>query len=93
MRERKNKKIILTAFTAVAALAVVALWQFYLFVTFKNAAGVVEIQGGTKHLWWAIGFGLIAFVGAFLFASFFLRYDRNNEMHITSPPSRRETIF
>lgn len=93
MRERKSNKNIVLAVTAVTTATAVALWQFYAFVTFQSAAGEIDIQGGRKHLWWAIGFGLIAFVAAFFFASSFVRYNRNDELHITSPPARRETVL
>lgn len=79
--------------TAVAALAAIALWQFYVFVTFKDAAGLVDVQGGSIHLWSAIILGLTACSGAIFGASFFLRYDRNDEMHITSPPAPRESVL
>lgn len=90
MRERKSRKKIVLAVTAVAIATVVALWQFYAFVTFQSAAGELDLQGGRTHLWWAIGFGLIAFIAAFFFASVFLRYNSDDELHITSPPARRE---
>lgn len=93
MRERKSNKNIVLAVTAVTTATAIALWQFYTFVTFRSAAGEIDIQGGRKHLWWAIGFALIAFVAAFFFASVFLRYNRNDELHITSPPARRESIL
>jgi hypothetical protein len=93
MRERKSKKNILILSTAIAVLAAIALWQFYAFVTFKNAAGSLDIQGGSMHLWLAIGFGVAACIGAFAGASFFMRYDRNEELHITSPPARREPVL
>ena len=93
MRERKNNKNILIVGLAVAALAAVALWQFYVFVTFKNATGVVDVQGGAMHLWLAIGFAVTACIGAFLGASFLLRYDRKDELHITSPPHRHESVL
>jgi uncharacterized membrane protein len=93
MRQRKSTKNILMVVTAVAALAAIALWQFYIFVTFKDATGVVDVQGGSTHLWAAILFGLAACIGAILGASFFLRYDRNDEMHITSPPSPRASVL
>ena len=93
MRERKSKKNILIITTAVAALAAIALWQFYMFVTFKNVTGAIDIQGGAMYLWLAIGFALAACIGAFLGASFFLRYDRNEELHITSPPHRHESVL
>ena len=91
MRERKTKNFLMVIIAA-AAFAGVAIWQFYVFVTFKDTAGIVDVQGGAMHLW-AIGFGLTAFIVAFLGASFFLRYDRNDEMHITSPPIRREPVL
>ena len=93
MRQLKTRKNILLAFAAVAAPAAIAVWQFYVFVTFRSASGEFELQGGRKHLWLAIAFGLIAFLGAFFFASFFLRYNRSDELHITSPPARRERIL
>jgi hypothetical protein len=92
MKKRRNKRNGLVAVTAVTLPAVIALWQFYAFVTFKTA-GAIDLQGGRQHLWWAIGFGLIAFIAAFFFASAFLRYDKSEELHITSPPARRETIL
>ena len=93
MKERKNKKNLLITVIAIAALAAVALWQFYVFVTFRNATGEVEIHGGAIHLWLAIGFALTACIAGILSASIFLRYDRNDEMHITSPPQRREPVL
>jgi len=77
----------------IACLGGAALWQFYSFVTYRNAVGVLDLQGGEHHLWWAIGFGLIACFAAFLMFSIFLRYDRNDELHITSPPPPREMIL
>jgi hypothetical protein len=35
----------LTATVAVAAIALIAVWQFYLFTTFKNPLGVSDAQG------------------------------------------------
>jgi uncharacterized membrane protein len=93
MRQRKSKKNILMVITVVGGLAAIALWQFYVFVTFKNATGLVDVQGGSTHLWAAILFGLAACIGAILSASFFLRYDRNDEMHITSPPAPRASLL
>jgi hypothetical protein len=75
---------ILVAVIALAALAAIAAWQFYLFAVFKDAKGVVDVQGGTIHLWLAIGIALVVCVGGFFLFSRFLRYDKRNEMHITS---------
>lgn len=70
-----------------AVFAAIAAWQFYLFATFKGTDGVVDVQGGTIHLWVAIGVGLATCVGVFVLISRFRRYDRRNEMHITSQGS------
>ena len=81
MNQKKNIKSLVAAIV----LAVLAAWQFYLFVSFKNSQGVVDVQGGTFHLWLAIGIALIVCIaGVFLFSKF-LRYDTRNEIHITSP--------
>ena len=74
----------LMAVIGLAALGAIAAWQFYLFAVFKDAKGVVDVQGGTVHLWLAIGIALIVCVGGFLLFSRFVRYDKRNEMHITS---------
>jgi Kef-type K+ transport system membrane component KefB len=81
---RKNQKRIIAAGIGLAVLAAIAAWQFYLFVVFSNTDGVVDLQGGTVHLWMAIGIGLITCVGAFFLISSFRRYEVGNEMHITS---------
>lgn len=66
-----------------AILAAIAAWQFYLFVAFKDANGVVNVQGGRVHLWIAIGFAFVTCIGGVFFLSKLLRYDGRNEMHIT----------
>ena len=66
------------------ALAALAAWQFYLFATFKGANGAVDVQGGTLHLWLAIGITLLVCIGGVFFFSKVLSYDRRNEIHITS---------
>ena len=66
------------------ALAAVAAWQFYVFATFKDASGAVHLQGSALHLWLAIGIAVLVCVCGFFLFSTFLRYDRRNEMHITS---------
>lgn len=84
VNQRKSIKS-LVAVISLAALAAFGAWQFYLFVTFKNTKGVVDVQGGTVHLWLAVGIALIVCIaGVFLFSKF-LRYDTRNEIHITSP--------
>lgn len=85
---RKSLTNVLASIGGVVIVAALAIWQFYVFVTFKSATGVVDTQGGTLHLWLAIAAAVIACVGGFFVFSVFLRYDRDDEMHITSPPAR-----
>jgi hypothetical protein len=67
-------------------MAAIAAWQFYLFATFKETSGAIDLQGGTLHLWFAIGIAVLVCVGGFfLLFSRVLRYDNRDEMHITSP--------
>ena len=87
MDQKKSIKS-LVGIIGLGALAAFGAWQFYLFVIFKDSQGVADVQGGTVHLWVAIGIALIVCVaGVFLFSRF-LRYDSQNEIHITSagPP-------
>lgn len=83
MEQKKTKTLM--AVIGLAILGAVAAWQFYLFAVFKNADGVVDVQGGTVHLWLAIGATLVVCIAGFFLFSGFLRYDRGNEIHITSP--------
>ena len=72
------------AVIGLAALAALGAWQFYMFVSFKNSQGVVDVQANTVHLWLAIGIALIVYIpGAFLFSKF-IRHDPQNGIHITS---------
>jgi hypothetical protein len=66
------------------ALAAISAWQFYMFATFKDATGAVDPQGGTLHLWLAIGVAILVCVGGFFLFSKLMRYDNRNEIHITS---------
>ena len=86
MNHEIGRKSVFGKVSGVVIIALVAIWQFYTFVTFKNAAGVADLQGGKAHLWWAIALGVIAFIGALLILSASMQYDRGSEMHITSPP-------
>ena len=85
MDQKKSTTKTLMAVIGLAVLGAVSAWQFYLFAVFKNSDGVVDIQGGTVHLWLAIGTALIVCIAAFFLFSQFLRYDKRNEIHITSP--------
>ena len=77
---RKNMKNVAGSIIGVVVVASIAIWQFYLFVTFKN------VQGGTSHLWWAIAMAVLACGAAFLVFSVFVRHDTEDDLHITSTP-------
>jgi predicted RNA methylase len=68
----------------VAAIAVVAAWQFYLFATFKDSQGVFDAGGGTGHLWLALGAAAVACVAGFLAFSVAVEHNEANDMHINS---------
>ena len=75
---RKNIKNVAGSIVGVIVVAAIAIWQFYLFVTFKS------VQDGTGHLWWAITMAVLACVAAFLVFSIFVRNDTDDDLHITS---------
>ena len=80
---RKSSTSVLTAVIGVIALVMLAVWQFYLFVVFKESSGIANAPGGMLHLWLAIGITLIACISFFVF-SIFLLHDRDDELNITS---------
>jgi hypothetical protein len=63
-------------------MAAIATWQFYVFVAFRNSRGLLEAQGGTLHLWLAIGAAVATCLCAFL--GIFRHINQTEEMHITS---------
>ena len=65
---------ILTWVVGLAATAF-AIYEYYKFATFHDP------QGGTHHLWYAIGATVIAFVCALIF--FVRRVNKEEEIHIT----------
>lgn len=81
---KKNSGKVFGSIAAIIAVAGFAAWQFYQFVTFTNAQGTVDLQGGRVHLWWAIAMAVCACIAAFFVFSIFLRHDRDDELHITS---------
>ena len=60
----------------------IAVWQFYLFVVFKDSQGSLDVQGGGLHLWLAIGAAVVTCVC--VFAGIFGRINKTEEFHITS---------
>lgn len=72
-----------TILLAIGALwAGVAVWQFYLFVVFRDARGALDVQGGGSHLWYAIGAAILTCACVCL--GIFRRINRTEEFHITS---------
>ena len=64
------------------ATAAVAIWQFYLFVVFRDSRGALDAQGGGYNLWLAIGAAAVALVC--VCAGIFGRINKTEEFHITS---------
>jgi heme/copper-type cytochrome/quinol oxidase subunit 2 len=62
--------------------AAVAVWQFYLFVMFRDSRGALDAQGGGGNLWLAIGAAAAACVCVCI--GIFGRINRTEEFHITS---------
>jgi hypothetical protein len=81
---KKSRANILAASIGLVTMAAFAIWQFYIFATFKNATGGFDTQGGTVHLWAAIAVGLVACIAGFFVFSNFVSYDKDNDLHITS---------
>ena len=81
---KKSGMNMLLMAAGVVALGATAIWQFYRFATFKDSQGVVDVQGGGHHFWLGLGAALLACVIGFFVFSVLLRYDRDDELHITS---------
>jgi hypothetical protein len=62
--------------------AAIAIWQFYLFVVFRDSQGALDAQGGGPNLWLAIGAAGVACACVFL--GIFGRINKTEEFHITS---------
>ena len=82
---RKNPKTILGAIVLMISIAALAAWQFYKYATFTDGRGILNIEGGTSHLVWAITMALFACAIGFVVFSVFLRHDSDDDLHITSP--------
>ncbi|HSS22324.1 MAG TPA: hypothetical protein VLL54_19790 [Pyrinomonadaceae bacterium] len=75
---RKNRKNVGASIVGVIALAAVAIWQFYSFVTFKDA------HGGSVHLVMAIVMAALACAVGVLVFSVFVHHDTDDDLHITT---------
>lgn len=80
---RKSLSNVLAVMGVVMAAAVFSAWQFYQFVAFRNTQGIMDVQGGTYHLWLAIGGVILACVSSYFVFSVFLRHDKEDVIHIT----------
>jgi hypothetical protein len=77
------KRLASTFLLAVGALwAAIAIWQFYLFVVFRDTKGALDVQGGGSHLWYAIGAAVLTCVC--ICFGIFRRINHTEEFHITS---------
>lgn len=83
---RKISKITFGTIFVLVAIAALACWQFYEYATFKHDNGLLNIEGGVSHMVWAMLLTFIACGLGFVVASRLLRYDVNDQLHITSPP-------
>jgi hypothetical protein len=81
---RKNIRQVTGSIVGVLAVAAIAIWQVYLFVTFKVTSGIQAGNTGTGHLWWAIAMSVLACGATFLVFSVFVRHDTDDELHITA---------
>ena len=81
---RKSLANVLGSIAGVIVVAAIGVWQFYQFVTYKDANGLADVQGGTSHLVWAIAMAVFACIAGFFVFSVFLRHDTDDELHITS---------
>ena len=78
-----EKRLTSTVLLVIGILwAAVAVWQFYLFVVFRDAQGALDSQGGGLNLWYAIGAAVLTCVCVFL--GIFRRINHTEEFHITS---------
>jgi hypothetical protein len=83
---RKNMRSVVGSILGVFLVAGIAIWQFYQFVTFTGANGLVDSEGGRIHLWFAIAMTVFACGAAFLVFLIFVRHDTDDDLHITSAP-------
>lgn len=88
---RKISRIVLVSTALLISTAALACWQFYKYATFKHDNGLLNIEGGGGHLVWALLLALIACGLGFVIASRLMRYEVDDELHITSPPRRRNS--
>ena len=79
-------KITFISVAALISTAALSCWQFYEYATFKHDNGLLNIEGGVSHVVWALLLALIACGLGFVLASRLLRYEVDDQLHITSRP-------
>ncbi len=82
MNGNGNNLIAVLLWVVGLAATAVAAWQFYLFVVFRDARGVLDAQGGGLNLWLALGAAAVACACVCL--GIFGRINKTEEFHITS---------
>lgn len=81
----KNLKNVMASIFGLVVVAAIGVWQFYAYVTFKDASGVAD--GGGMHLLLSIVMAVFACAIGFLVFSVFLRHDTDDDLHITFAPT------
>lgn len=82
----KNIKNVVGSIAGLIVVGAIGIWQFYAYVTFKDANGILNAEGGTIHLALAIVMAVFACLMGFLVFSIFLRHDTDDDLHITFAP-------
>jgi hypothetical protein len=79
-----NGKRFISSFLFAAGIlwAAIAVWQFYLFVVFRDSRGTLDVQGGGSHLWYAVGAAILTCLCVCF--GIFRRINHTEEFHITS---------
>jgi hypothetical protein len=87
MRYIKNRQAkFVVAVVGVIVMAIVASWQFSLFVMFGNSQGhFPDIQGGRYHLWLAASAALMACIASGLMFFIFSYDDKGNDIRVEPP--------
>jgi hypothetical protein len=82
MSSNGNNSIKVLLWAVGLAAAAVSVWQFYLFVVFRDSLGALDAQGGGINLWLALGAAAVACACVCL--GIFGRINKTEEFHITS---------
>jgi hypothetical protein len=88
---RKKTKTAFICMGILISMVSLASWQFYKYATFKHDNGLLNIEGGGSHLVWALLLAFLACGLGFFMFSKLLRHEFDDQLRITSPPSRRNS--